>query len=275
VIWTPQPFDYVLQVEGVGFPGGGTPPGRLVVGIGQQRSVLLDGDAPFVVRSVHSGQTASDAVIAAFKLSFGAWGDLISDYMNLPTFASFGMDLPEQIRMNPADRINATFNATVAGGNHTVYRGVKLRPEGGVYLGPSNYKEEGWHYRKQLNGLPYTTGAGATLSPFQLFNVPVEIDDDADFVLQWMQAYSSDAIVECRMTLKDGWTRPMSNVPVDIQVMCGPFGNNDGTEHFRTFANGIVYPKGKPIMFDLYNWGPMEAGTLDVEFAFGGVKRYQ
>lgn len=270
----PQPFDYVIQVDGLAIPGGGTNPNRLPVGGGQMRHVELDGSAAFLARSLHSGQTASDAVIDSQKMLFSSWGELISDYMNLASWGYAGFDLPQEIRLNPIDRIVQTVNVSTAGGMHTVIRGVKLWPEGSIYLGPERYREEEFLYSKTLDNLAQFVGAGVTLAPNILMNVPVQTDDDADFVLQWASWYTQDAWTELRFGLKDGWTRPVSSDYVDVRVGLGPSENN-GTNDFRTFANGIVYPAGKPILFDFYLWGPAELGTVTANFTFGGVKRYR
>ncbi|MDX1978634.1 MAG: hypothetical protein SFV51_00095 [Bryobacteraceae bacterium] len=270
----PQPFDYVIQVDGLAIPGGGVNPNRLPVGGGQMRSVELDGSAAFLARSIHSGLTAADAVIDSQKLLFSSWGELMSDYINLDSWNVTGFDLPQEIRLNPTDRIVQTVNVSTAGGMHTVIRGVKLWPEGSIYLGPERYREEEFIYSKTLENLAQFVGAGASLAPNIVMNVPVQTDDDADFVLQWASWYSQDGFAELRISLKDGWTRPLSNDYVDLQVALGRF-ENTGTDDFRTFANGIVYPAGKPILFDFYLWGPAEGGTVTANFSFGGVKRYR
>lgn len=270
----PQPFDYVIQVDGLAIPGGGVNPNRLRVGGGQMRHVELDGSAAFLARSLHSGQTPSDAVISAQKMLFSSWGELISDYMNLASWGYVGFDLPQEIRLNHTDRIVQTVNVSTAGGMHTVIRGVKLWPEGSIYLGPERYREEEFVYSKTLENLAQFVGAGASMAPNIVMNVPVQTDDDADFVLQWAGWYTQDAWAEIRFGLKDGWARPVSSDYVDVQVALGPYGGS-AAENFRTFANGIVYPAGKPILFDFYLWGPAEFGPVNATFVFGGVKRYR
>ena len=75
----PLPFDYVIQVEALTIPGGGLNPSRLTVGGGQMRSVELDGSAAFLARSLHSGNTATDAVIESQRVLFACWGELMSE----------------------------------------------------------------------------------------------------------------------------------------------------------------------------------------------------
>jgi hypothetical protein len=270
----PQPFDFVSPVDGLAWPGGGVNPGRLPAGGGQMRSVELDGSAAFLARSIHSGEAPTDATIGSQKVLFSSWGELTSDYMNLAGWGFDGFDLPQEIRLNPTDRIVQTVNVSAAGGMHTVIRGVKLWPEGSVYLGAEHYREEEFVYSKLLANVDQFVGAGPSLAPNIVMNVPVQTDDDADFVLQWASWYTQDSFSELRITLKDGWTRPISSDYVDIRVALGP-PENAGTDDFRTFANGIVYPAGKPILFDLYVWGPSELTTVTAHFSFGGVKRYR
>lgn len=265
------PYDYLLQVRGELLPplGAGANPNALQLNeIRAGISLELDGDGPFGLRGVLSvdDQTPQaspfrwnmrrpSGLYYASSLMLGASSDTSPFTLN-----------PEW-QYRPTDQIvmDAAAGAVSAGGFTYVFRGVKYLAESpGVR---PNAEEETFSYFDE-----FTINNGAVTVP-QLLRRNVQLDGDADFVLQYLSYQIDTTVGQLRIRLYSSEQRALSNDYIPIQIAASDWAVG---VFARSFAPDVIYPADGQIVYEIFNWSPAEvAATVTVSLNFSGVKRYK
>lgn len=262
-----SPYDYVLRIDGR-IDGNVINPERIPDTRGEiPYATQMDGSAPWLMREILAGNVTAGASIGSWNVDLGEGGRLFS----ISRLGAAGFDdvLPCEYRFEPMDRVVSWLSALPGfpGGIELVYRGVKMYDESAIYLGPEKYEPQRFVYRTPVISIdPFI---GPPLAPAVINSITVQLDNDADFALEWMgfSATQTSSFTEVSTRIYDTWGRRIMSDWESIGNAFGGFPN-------RYLANPLVYKKEASIVFDLRNWSPGEGAPSEFVFTFGGEKRY-
>lgn len=289
--------DYILNVASL-------PAGNSIVGY----PLPIDTDAPFACRgrglhiappTARRNQANVNNLRFRFKSASGA--DLAQIPIQTPAdFAlAYGQGgnyrpvYPQQVYPPGGNIIVDVYNDGPDISNlQIIFRGVKLFRDGSI-SNPTYPARCSAHDFTYQTGKGTQTDAAIILNPSgdgsALYQIPLQIQADADFALRALQAglwsagytlpdgggsgpYSTFGYTELFVQLFDGQLKPYSNVPIHIDWL---FGNAGGTElpGFRSLGNSapgllvpeIYLPKNGVLYFNLFRQdGPYVATTDDL-----------
>jgi hypothetical protein len=258
--------DYILSIPSLA-------PGASVLA----NPLVLDQDAPFLLRQrgihvvpVAPGRSQVDALELSFRYK-NATGDYLADApIQTPTdfqmaFGQNGLYRPVYPQQPyPPGGVIETDLINNSGDTLTntqlIFRGVKLFPDGS--LSAPTYPRN-----CECRDFTYQTGKGTNTDPAivlnpsgngsQLYQVPLSILNDADFVLRGLQAgnwdesgdgglYSTAGYTELYVQLFDAQLKPYSNMPIHINWLFGNAGGQTGAGQFTALGNatpGLLFPE--------------------------------
>ena len=288
--------DYVFRIRNHVVPGPDpvtVNPNRLAANSTNYSRILeLDGDSLFSLHEVAMNPAEPTQADCNFRWRDKGGGYLQSNFLPAGSIPfqdgslgrswskARGMPVYPGLLYPPAGKIDQDFQVVgAAGGINRTYRGMKLFEPGRrlVYRGPELYREYEYSYSVEFTCFPFVV-SGAFIDFFWLYNRAVQLDADADFVLQWISTppaipaeEGGTQPQELGIWLKDPYDVYFSNQPVDLFYFAGANGLP------RVFWPEYTWPAGGTIRFDVQAWWPNMPILQSITFqlTFGGVKRYK
>ncbi len=264
------PYDYLLEVRGDLLPPLGSGPNPNALQLNEVRdgiALKLDGDGPFGLRAILADDDQSPAA-SPFRWNVRRPSGLYyaaSLLQNQPSNNSPHTLNPEWFYA-PNDQIvmAAAAGNVSAGGFTFVYRGVKYLAPQPAPRPPATEMEFGYYEE-------FTMSNGGVTIP-QFTRRSVQLDPDADFLLQYLTYQVDVPVGQLRIRIYSPEQRALSNDYIPIEVAAGEWGAN----YPRAFAPDVLYPADGQIVFEMFNWSPAEADpTVTVQLNFSGCKRYK
>lgn len=275
----------------------------------------LDNDAPFLVRGrgLHisppaATRTQADVRLCRFRYRNAAGEYLAQHPIQTPAdfWNCFGQNgLYRAVRAQqpypPGGSILVDFyndSPDTLTNLQVIFRGVKLFRDGAVpaHAYPNPCKAMDFTYQCG-KGTP-TDGPLVLATTSQLYQIPLQIQGDADFVLRggfagnWSSSgvgglYSPFGYTELYIQLFDKQLKPYSNVPIHIDWLLGNAGGSNNAGNFLALGNAapglivpeIYIPKNSCIYFSLQRSDAAYVGVTDalpvrVMIAWVGSKIY-